>query len=354
MRTSFNNSIRLFAFLAVSALLSLPSTLRADIIDLDVTRVPLFVEEFKVAEAFWESRIQEYSTELPPAVLTRLSKLVIVCRISGDDEGVYGVTDDLGGIDGPGDTLAQAGPDRVVSFQSRNIFTTRLYTLPTQSTITLDFPDVALMIASGTLQATITHEMGHALGFGSLWDQNNLTSALNGVGLTQYTGGRYAIQEYRKEIRNPVVYHIPLEQTGGAGTAGGHWTSLSTFFVQPGVTELMTGFSDGQPNFVSQTTWGSLADLGYEVRGINDNTFNAVNPTPTLGSWPKTTPIGSNINNADLPDNPTGLVGNVSIRNVRIRAVTRLPISNDGEASDELNTTDESDPYRLRNQRWVK
>ena len=353
MRTSYNTSIRLFACLAVSALLSLPTALRADIIDLELSGVPLFVEEFRVAEAFWESRIQEYSTDLPPAVLTRLSKLVVVCQVNGDDDGVFGVSDDRGSIDGPGNTLAQAGPDRVVSFQSRNLFTTRLFTLPTQSTIQLDFDDIEFMRAVGIFQSTITHEMGHALGFGALWAQNNLTSPLNGVGLTQYTGGTYAIREYRKEIQNPVVYHIPLEQTGGAGTAGGHWTSISTFFVQPRVTELMTGFADGRPNFVSETTWGSLADLGYEVEGINDNVFNPVNPTPTLGSWPKTTPLGPNVNDDDLPDdNPTG--GSVTVRSVRIRAVTRLPNSNDGEETGEVSTTDETDPYRLRNQRWVK
>ena len=285
MRTYQNACLHLRWLVVAVALLVLPSQLRAqpraDIIELDLTGVPLFVEEFKIAEAFWESRIRAYSNVLPPAVLTRLDKLVIVCQVSGDTDGIFGVSDDRGGIDGPGMILAQAGPDRIVSFQSRNAFTARLFTLPTQSTITLDFDDIAPMIATGLFQSTITHEMAHALGFGSLWAQNNLTSPLNGVGLTQYTGGRYAIQEYRKEIRNPVVNFIPLEQSGGPGTAGGHWTSISPFFVQEDTQELMIGFA-GTNNFVSETTWGSLADLGYEVARINDNVVNTVNPTPTI------------------------------------------------------------------------
>ena len=348
MRNYRNACLRLSCFLAAMALLVLPSQSRAQIIELDLTGVPLFEEEFKVAEAFWESRIKEYSNVLPPAVLTRLDKLVIVCQINGDDDGVYGVSDDRGTIDGPGMVLAQAGPDRVVSFQSRNLFTTRLYTIPTQSTISLDFPDVAPMVATGLLQDVILHEMAHALGFGSLWAQNNLTSPLNGVGLTQYTGGMYAIQEYRKEIRNPVVSHIPLEQSGGAGTAGGHWTSISPFFVQEDTQELMIGFA-GFNNFVSETTWGSMADLGYAVDGINPNVANTVNPTPTLGSWPKLSPLGQNVTEDDLPDDDA-----LTFRSVKIRSVYRMPEDDKGDLAGALDSTDATDPYRLRDQRWVK
>ncbi len=52
---------------------------------------------------------------------------------------------------------------------------------------------------------------------------------------------------------------VPVEDTGGAGTAGGHWRE-SRF-----VTELMSGFIGGPGNPLSRVTAASLADLGYEV-----------------------------------------------------------------------------------------
>jgi hypothetical protein len=51
---------------------------------------------------------------------------------------------------------------------------------------------------------------------------------------------------------------VPLEQTGGSGTAGSHWDE--EIFKN----ELMTGYIDSS-NYISDVTWASLSDLGYTL-----------------------------------------------------------------------------------------
>ena len=68
----------------------------------------------------------------------------------------------------------------------------------------------------------------------------------------------------RKEygiLRGTGPRDVPVENTGGPGTADGHWRD-SVF-----VTELMTGFvsAPGTKNPLSRVTAASLQDLGYKV-----------------------------------------------------------------------------------------
>ena len=52
---------------------------------------------------------------------------------------------------------------------------------------------------------------------------------------------------------------MPLETSGGSGTAGVHW-SEAVFG-----NELMTGFTSGVPDPLSILTIGAMQDLGYTV-----------------------------------------------------------------------------------------
>jgi hypothetical protein len=52
---------------------------------------------------------------------------------------------------------------------------------------------------------------------------------------------------------------VPVENTGGPGTADAHWRE-SVFG-----NELMTGFVDAGANPLSRVTVGSMGDLGYSV-----------------------------------------------------------------------------------------
>ncbi len=323
----------------------------ADIIDVDRTGVdPAYAQAFKNAEAFWESRIQNYSTDLPRALLVQLSSLRILATTPP--------------IDGPGGVLGAAGPDAVLSFQHGDLFSTTPIVVPVLSSMFFDIDDLPQLEADGILESVIIHEMGHALGFGSLWVQNELIEPLGGVGLTQYTGGEYAIRGYGQDIGSPVASFVPLEQRGGAGTALAHWFDAPPFFNQvftPAFTkEIMTGFACDldpatglivcAPTFASRATWGAMADLGYEVAGVNDN---AVDPpaSEATGRWPKVTGSGFD----PFRDNGIAPAAGLEFNLVNIRVVTRSRLGDGGgSAPSDVASNDSNDPYRLRGGRWVK
>jgi hypothetical protein len=81
----------------------------------------------------------------------------------------------------------------------------------------------------------------------------NLRSGFNYV-------GENAVAAYRLIAGNNSLISVPLEQNGGSGTAGSHWSEF-TFD-----RELMTGYSENSGLMpISIMTIGSLADLGYKV-----------------------------------------------------------------------------------------
>jgi aspartate 1-decarboxylase len=145
-------------------------------------------------------------------------------------------------IDGAGGILGQAGPDGL-----------RPGTLlPYHGNMEFDAADVEQMYNNGTLLGVISHEIGHILGLGTLWDLKGLKS-----GAFSYTGAD-ALAEYRILSGNSAATSIPLETTGGAGTAGSHW-SEAVFG-----SELMTGYANGSLP-MSRMTIASMEDLGYVV-----------------------------------------------------------------------------------------
>jgi leishmanolysin/Big-like domain-containing protein len=154
-------------------------------------------------------------------------------------------------IDGAGNVLGAAGPCFVRSVGG----------LPVLGLMKFDVADLDLLESSGLLNAVILHEMGHVLGFGTIWTDKSLLAdpslsggtdphftgpqaitAFNAVGGSNYQGGA----------------KVPVEDTGGAGTADAHWRE-SVFG-----NELMTGFVD-PTDPLSRVTVASMADLGYTV-----------------------------------------------------------------------------------------
>ncbi|HWH04777.1 MAG TPA: leishmanolysin-related zinc metalloendopeptidase [Gemmatimonadales bacterium] len=162
---------------------------------------------------------------------------------------------ELDSIDGPGKILGQAGPCIIRSVGR----------LPLVGIVQLDTADVAGLESSGEFGEVMTHEMGHILGYGTIWDPGDLdllvgpaanggtdphfigaqaTQAFYGMGGLNYTGGAV----------------VPVENTGGLGTEDGHWRE-SVFH-----TELMTGFlNGGVTNPLSVLTIASMGDMGYTV-----------------------------------------------------------------------------------------
>ncbi len=155
-------------------------------------------------------------------------------------------------IDGTGRILGQAGPTHL-----RSASATSGALLPVKGIMSFDTSDLSRMEDDGTLNDVITHEMGHVLGIGTLWEDKGLlkdprTTNPNFVGAA-------AMEENAQLLGDGAAVPVPVENTGGPGTADGHWRE-SVFH-----NELMSGFISSSGNPVSRMTVASLQDLGYQV-----------------------------------------------------------------------------------------
>lgn len=167
------------------------------------------------------------------------------------------VTDDIlyvsiAAIDGINGILASTGPCQIRGSNQ----------LPAISIMTIDLADANAMLTNGTLTAVATHEMHHALGYGTLWNDTRFFP------VALISGGGTANPMYLGAAANAAYFAnggvsatgIRVENTGGPGTADGHWRE-SVFR-----TELMTGYLDsGVLNPLSAMSIMSLADLGFAV-----------------------------------------------------------------------------------------
>jgi hypothetical protein len=134
-----------------------------------------------------------------------------------------------------------------------------------------DEADMASMAADGTLGDVILHEMGHVLGFGTVWEQQSL---LQDKGTADpYFSGAQAKAAYQG-LGAALVNGVPVENTGEEGTRDSHWRE--TVFR----TELMTGWVGGAGNPLSVVTVRSLADLGYTVNVGAADAYSLPSPSP--------------------------------------------------------------------------
>jgi hypothetical protein len=154
-------------------------------------------------------------------------------------------------IDGVNGILGQAGPTAL-----RPAAAGAAAFLPAKGSMQFDTADLAAMETAGTLNDVITHEMGHVLGIGTVWTRKKLLKGANTQNPTFV--GALAKAEYGT-LRGSGPKAVPVENTGGPGTAGGHWRE--TVFRN----ELMSGFIAAPGNPLSRMTVASLADLGYVV-----------------------------------------------------------------------------------------
>jgi leishmanolysin/Big-like domain-containing protein len=157
----------------------------------------------------------------------------------------------LQSIDGAGNVLGGSAP----------CFIRTTGKLPVLSLMQLDTDDLDQLQTAGLLQTVILHEMGHALGYGTVWTNLNLLAdpSLSGGTDPHFTGGQATAAFNAVGGASYVGLKVPVENTGGAGTADAHWRE-SVFG-----NELMTGFVDQGGNPLSRVTVGSMGDLGYNV-----------------------------------------------------------------------------------------
>jgi hypothetical protein len=154
-------------------------------------------------------------------------------------------------IDGPRGILGQAGPTHI-----RPASAGKFKFLPVKGIMSFDTADLKAMQTDGTLKDVITHEMGHVIGIGTIWERKGLLkdACTNTVRFV----GKNARKEFGK-LKKSAAADVPVENTGGPGTADGHWRE-SVFR-----NELMSGFIAAPNNPLSRLTVASLLDMGYEV-----------------------------------------------------------------------------------------
>ncbi len=158
-------------------------------------------------------------------------------------------------IDGSGGVLGRAGPTAVWKANS----------LSSSAIMEFDVADATFFDDNyGLWDDIVLHEMIHSLGLGTLWEyQGLLTTVVDDNGTKKPTDDIVSY-EYTGEMANyysDVLYNEPvviIEDSGGSGTAGGHWDE-ETYF-----NELMTGYINSI-NVLSEMSYGALEDLGYEV-----------------------------------------------------------------------------------------
>jgi hypothetical protein len=120
-----------------------------------------------------------------------------------------------------------------------------------------DTDDLAALAQAGVFDEVVTHEMGHVLGFGTLWNFGG-RNLLQGTSADPRFVGPNAIAGYHDVGGKGVS--VPVEDGGGPGTRLSHWDE-ETFDE-----ELMTGLISFKGNSpLSVMTIGSMADLGYVV-----------------------------------------------------------------------------------------
>jgi hypothetical protein len=181
-------------------------------------------------------------------------------------------------IDGTGKILGQAGPCLIRNSNALTVL----------GEMEFDTADVATMISNGTLNAVMLHEMGHVIGFGTLWNQPpnaclqlsstppgtindtyfncaKARSMFDSLGGTSYTGA---------SLSPPGGNKVPVENCGasspagcGAGTVNGHWRE--PVFGN----ELMTGYISIGVNPLSAMSVAAQEDIGYTVNYAAADTY---------------------------------------------------------------------------------
>jgi hypothetical protein len=176
---------------------------------------------------------------------------------------------DLHPIDGPGNVLGRSAPCILRDDPGY---------LPAEGDMEFDTADLSTLEAGGQLNAVILHEMGHVLGFGTIWDfdpfpgvkaANAFLVGFNGSnpffnGPTAQAAFAGAAAPLGSAFSGLTV---PVESGGGAGTAYSHWRESVLG------SELMTGFLNGGTNPLSAITVDQFRDLGYVVNDALADTY---------------------------------------------------------------------------------
>jgi hypothetical protein len=158
-----------------------------------------------------------------------------------------------------GNVLAKAGPNLNALRSGSN--------LPYHGVLTIDTTDLDSLTKSGKIYELVNitkHEIGHVLGFGTLWEKFNL---LEGKGSSDPRfKGKRATAEFKILFGDKSATGVPVETEGGKETRDTHWRENLNKRTPLFGGELMSGFAGPDPYWaMSRITIASFADMGYKV-----------------------------------------------------------------------------------------
>ena len=218
--------------------------------------------------------------------------------VTGPTTGVV-ILASVDSIDGPGKTLAEAGPCEVRTSNSLTLVGVMVF----------DSADIGTMISQGILNLVVLHEMNHVLGFGTLWGPPNppvqancrqlpstppgtlqdtyfscpkAKAAFDSVGGVNYTGAGQGVPAGNKVPVENCATSPYVSPTCGAGTVNSHWREVVLG------NELMTGFiNTSVPNPLSVISVAADEDLGYTVNyAAADQYIHTFQAPPAGGAAP--------------------------------------------------------------------
>ena len=193
----------------------------------------------------------------------------------------------IGPIDGVGNVLGNG-----------NTCTTHAASgLTSVGTILFDSADLGVYEASGLIDVIVLHEMGHVLGFGTLWNSHGVTSGIGGSDPI-FTGSA-AINQFNLLASGYSGRPVPLEncvginQSCGGGTRDVHWRELVFR------NELMTGYLNTGVNPLSRVTVASMQDIGYAVVFAGADPFS-IQSSLAVSPFAQTIHLGNDVLDTDI------------------------------------------------------
>lgn len=190
-------------------------------------------------------------------------------------------------IDGPSNTVGEGGPCVLRDDAPQ---------LTALGTVLIDKADETSLSQQGLLVATVTHEIGHILGIGTLWGQADLPGFVNlatGLGGSDpvFTGPKARAAAFDLGFTTDSTLGVPIENQGtaGDGTRDAHWRA-SVFGH-----ELMTGTIHSGLDPISLVTIQALGDFGYAVVPDAADDFDVLNATNPGGYVTPSLSIGTRV-----------------------------------------------------------
>lgn len=199
---------------------------------------------------------------------------------------------DVSPIDGVGNILGASSPCAERSSSGLTVV----------GTMSFDSADLDNLARTGQLIPTVTHEMAHVLGFGTIWSSRSLTSGTGGSDPIFIGSETLSLWAPFAAALGYSGRPLPLENQGGAGTRDSHWRE-SVFHA-----ELMTGYIEapGVAMPLSKLTIGTMKDLGYQVDYSQADLFLGALRAPDSSDLAPV-PLNEKIGSASFEVSPDGL-----------------------------------------------